>query len=54
MPLTKTGREVLRSMQKQYGKEKGKQVFYAKMNKEDGYTEGWHESRKKHKKIRRK
>jgi len=53
MPLTKTGRKVLRSMQAQYGSKKGKQVFYAKMNKEDGYTEGWHESRKKSKKGRK-
>ena len=54
MPLTKTGREVLRSMQNQYGKERGKSVFHAKMNKENGYTEKWHEGKKKHKKKRGK
>ena len=32
-PLTKTGRKVLTSMQKSYGAKKGKQVFYATMNK---------------------
>lgn len=46
MPLTKTGRKVLRSMQEQYGKDKGTGVFYAKMNKENGYTKKWHGKKK--------
>lgn len=45
MPLTKTGKKVLAKMKSRYGGEKGKQVFYAKMNKEDGYTDKWHKKR---------
>lgn len=30
MPLTKTGKEVLAAMTKQYGAKKGKEVFYSK------------------------
>ena len=33
MPLTKTGKKVLRNMRKEYGKKKGQQVFYASINK---------------------
>ena len=33
MPLTKTGKKVLGSMRKQYGKKKGQEVFYASINK---------------------
>lgn len=33
MPLTPKGRKILRSMQQQYGAEKGKAVFYASRNK---------------------
>ncbi len=32
MPLSKSGKEVMGAMKKEYGK-KGKQVFYATMNK---------------------
>jgi hypothetical protein len=32
MPLTKKGQKILRAMQKEYGKEKGKRVFYASAN----------------------
>ncbi len=39
MPLTKTGRKVLRSMTRRYGKKRGKRVFYATMNK---YHRKWH------------
>ena len=31
MPLTKAGKEVLKAMQKEYGKKKGEEVFYATM-----------------------
>jgi len=33
MPLTKKGTKIKKAMTKQYGKEKGKQVFYASANK---------------------
>ena len=43
MPLTKTGRKVLRRMYRTYrkrgGKKRGKRVFYATMNK---YKKRWH------------
>lgn len=29
MPLTEKGKKILKQMQKEYGKEKGKRVFYA-------------------------
>lgn len=29
MPLSKAGKKVLRQFEKEYGKEKGKRVFYA-------------------------
>ena len=52
MPLTKTGKKVLREMQKQYGGKKGKQVFYASINKGKEGSEQWHKvrTRKKEKK----
>lgn len=33
MPLTKKGKKIKSAMEEQYGKEKGKQVFYAAENK---------------------
>jgi len=33
MPLNKKGKKILTEMQKEYGKEKGKAVFYASENK---------------------
>lgn len=33
MPLTDKGREILAAMEKQYGAEKGREVFYASANK---------------------
>lgn len=33
MPLTKKGKKVLKSMEESYGKEKGKEIFYASINK---------------------
>lgn len=33
MPLNKKGKKILAAMQKEYGKEKGKAVFYASENK---------------------
>lgn len=42
-PLTKSGRKVLSSMIKEYGK-KGKGVFYASINKNKKGSAGWHEA----------
>lgn len=42
MPLTKKGSEILRSMQEQYGENKGKEVFYASANK--GTISGVHDA----------
>jgi hypothetical protein len=33
MPLSEKGKKILRAMSRQYGKKKGKQVFYASINK---------------------
>ena len=33
MPLKKKGKKIMKAMQKQYGKKKGKSVFYASRNK---------------------
>lgn len=33
MPLTKKGSKIKKAMTKEYGKEKGEQVFYASKNK---------------------
>jgi len=38
MPLTKTGKKVLKAMRKFYGQKKGTQIFYATMNK---YKKHW-------------
>jgi hypothetical protein len=43
MPLTKKGKKIKRSMEKHYGKKKGKQVFYASANK--GKIRGVHRYR---------
>lgn len=40
MPLTKKGKSIMRSMLEEYGKKKGKQVFYASANK--GTIKGVH------------
>jgi len=44
MPLTKSGKKVMRSMTKQYGKKKGKSVFYASINKKKRGSKKWHKS----------
>lgn len=44
MPLTSKGRKVKAAMQKQYGKEKGEEVFYATENK--GNVKGLTKKRK--------
>jgi hypothetical protein len=40
MPLTDKGKKILREMEKEYGKKKGKEVFYASQNK--GRIKGTH------------
>ena len=50
MPLTTKGKKILRNMRKQYGAKKGKQVFYASINK--GTIKGAHKTRKSKKKKR--
>lgn len=45
MPLTKTGQKVKRAMAKEYGAEKGEQVFYASMNKGKPGSKKWHKGR---------
>jgi len=44
MPLTKKGKKILRSMKKEYGPERGKQVFYASQNA--GKITGTHKKKK--------
>ena len=41
-PLTEWGKKVMASMMKQYGKKKGKKVFYASMNEHKPGSEKWH------------
>lgn len=33
MPLTKKGKKIMRAMKKEYGRKKGKSVFYASASK---------------------
>lgn len=47
MPLTKKGTKIMSAMKKEYGKEKGKQIFYASQNK--GTIKGTHKVGKKKK-----
>ena len=42
MPLTEKGKKIKRSMEEQYGKEKGERVFYASQKK--GTIKGTHHS----------
>ena len=50
MPITKSGQEVMASMKKQYGVEKGKQVFYASINDGKKGSSKWHGKKKPSKK----
>lgn len=47
MPLTKSGAKVKRKMQKHYGAKKGKQVFYASIQKKKKGTAKWHHKKRK-------
>ena len=42
MPLTRAGKEVMHNMKKEYGAKKGKQVFYASINKGKPGSSKWH------------
>lgn len=44
MPLTKKGKKIMKSMKKNYGKKKGKAIFYASRNK--GIIKGLEKKRK--------
>ena len=43
MPLTKKGKKIMSAMEKEYGKKKGEEVFYATMNK--GKIKGVHKKK---------
>lgn len=47
MPLTKSGREVMASMKRKYGDEKGEEVFYKSINKGIAGSDKWHGKKKK-------
>lgn len=47
MPLTKSGRKVMRSMDKEYGEKKAKEVFYSMINAKKKGTSKWHKTKKK-------
>lgn len=47
MPLTKKGRKIKAAMQKTYGEEKGKDVFYKSQNK--GTIKGTHKGKRRRK-----
>lgn len=44
MPLTKKGTKIKKNMEKQYGKKRGEEVFYASENK--GTIHGVHKNQK--------
>lgn len=46
-PLTKRGVKVLRRFKKEYGRYKGKSIFYAIMRKHPIKTRTWHLKRKR-------
>lgn len=45
MPVTKKGKKIKAAMEKEYGKKKGKKVFYASENA--GTIKGVHKGKKK-------
>ena len=42
MPLTRSGKKVMKKMRSEYGAKKGKQVFYASINKGKPGSSKWH------------
>ena len=53
MPLTKSGKSVLKKMRKTYGAKKGKQVFYSSINARKKGSSKWHKMRRKTKKKKK-
>jgi hypothetical protein len=51
MPLTKKGKKVMSNMKKEYGSKKGKQVFYASINKGKSGSKSWHKSKMSKKRM---
>lgn len=49
MPLSSAGKKVLSAMIGEYGAKKGKQVFYASVNKGNPGASKWHSKKKKSK-----
>jgi len=49
MPLTKSGKRILRSMMRRYGKKRGKSIFYALIALGRKGTEKWHKKRRRRK-----
>ena len=47
MPLTKSGKKVMKNMKKEYGAKKAKSVFYASINKKKKGSTKWHAKKKK-------
>lgn len=48
MPLTKDGKKTLESMIAQYGKGKGRSVFYASINAKKPGSENWEAKKRSH------
>ena len=48
MPLTKSGKKVMRNMKKEYGDKKGESVFYASVNKGKKGSSKWEGHSKQH------
>lgn len=46
MPLTKTGKRVMKNFQKEYGKDEGKRIFYAYTNARKELKKDLHKSNK--------
>jgi hypothetical protein len=45
MPLTKSGDDVLANMKREYGEKRGKEIFYASINKGKKGSEKWHQAK---------
>lgn len=43
MPLTTTGKKILKGMEKRYGMKAGNKIFYASINEGKKGSEKWHE-----------
>jgi hypothetical protein len=45
MPLTRSGKRVIKGLKKNYGEEKGKSIFYAMINTGKPGSQKWHKVR---------